>query len=88
MGSKEKIEKVHPYYDKGNGFNYRNDLEVFPTFRRDYQVGISVPQNVNSDIYIDRGIHKAFDRHIRLQEINAMEALENYGNDIFKLTEY
>ena len=84
----EKIEKVHPYYDKGNGFNYRNDLEVFPTFRRDYQVGISVPQNVNSDIYIDRGIHKAFDRHIRLQEINTMEALENYGNDIFKLTEY
>ena len=84
----ETIEKVHPYYDKGNGFNYRNDLNVFPMFRHDYQVGISTPQNVNSDIYIDRGIHKAFDKHIRLQEINTMEALENYGNDIFKITEY
>ena len=82
------IEKVHPYYDKGNGFNATNDLNVFPVFRQDYQIGVSTPQNVNSDIYIDRGIHKAFDKHIRLQEINTMEALENYGNDIFKITNY
>lgn len=84
----DEINKVHPYYDKGNGFDERNNLDVYPLFRHDYQIGISTPQNVNSDIYIDRGIHKAFDKHIRLQEINTMEALENYSNGLFKITEY
>ena len=51
-----------------------------PTFRKEFEFGISMPQKVNSDIYIDRGISKAFDKHLRLQEIKTMDALEQYQN--------
>jgi hypothetical protein len=43
---------------------------------------------VEADIYIDRGINAAFEKHLKLQEFRTMEALENYGNGWFKINEY
>jgi hypothetical protein len=61
-------------------FDEDNGTYVAPVFRQEYNIGVATPQNVSGDIYIDRGIQKALDKHIRLQEINTMESLENYGN--------
>lgn len=62
---KEKSEKV---------------MDVSPTTRVEYKFGISTPNKVNSQIYVDRGICTAFDKHLKLTEISSLEALEQYSN--------
>ena len=62
-------------------------MQVFPTFREEYRFGISTMENVDSDIYIDRGINPAFEKHLKLGEVTSLEALENYGNGYFKIME-
>ena len=64
-----------------------NDLQVFPTYREGYRFGISILENVDSDIYIDRGINAAFEKHLKLGEVTSLEALEQYGNGYFKIME-
>ena len=44
-------------------------------------------ENVDSDIYIDRGINAAFEKHLKLGEVTSLEALEQYGNGYFKIME-
>ena len=64
-----------------------NDLQVFPTYREEYRFGISALENVDSDIYINRGINAAFEKHLKLGEVTSLEALEQYGNGYFKIME-
>ena len=64
-----------------------NGLEVFPVYREEYRFGISTLENVDSDIYIDRGINAAFEKHLKLGEVTSLEALEQYGNGYFKIME-
>lgn len=64
-----------------------NDMQVFPIFREEYRFGISTLENVDSDIYIDRGINAAFEKHLKLGEVTSLEALEQYGNGYFKIME-
>jgi hypothetical protein len=59
-------------------------MACFPVFREEYKFGNSVLQNVDADIYIDRGINAAFEKHLKLGEVTSMEALEQYGNGYFK----
>ena len=65
-----------------------NGMISAPVFRTEYNLWSSTPQNIESNIYIDRGINAAFERHLKLQEIHTVEALENYGNSYFKINEY
>lgn len=58
---------------------------VGPTYRSEFNLAASTPQTVEANIYIDRGISSAFERHLKLQEFRTMEALENYGNNWFKI---
>ena len=62
-----------------------NGLEVFPVYREEYRFGISTLENVDSDIYIDRGINAAFEKHLKLGEVTSLEALEQYGLNFFKI---
>ena len=71
----------------GEWSGYTPDLQVFPVLRQEYTIGNSVMQNVEGDIYIDRGINPAFEKHIKLGEVTTMEALEQYGNGYFKFQE-
>lgn len=75
------------YYDTYD--KYENDLndnvEVYPTFMEEYKFGNSVMQNVDSDIYIDRGINAALEKHLKLGEVFTLEALEQYGNGFFQM---
>ena len=64
-----------------------NGLQVFPTFREEYKMGMATMENVDSDIYINRGINAAFERHLKLQEVKTLEALEQFGNSYFKIME-
>lgn len=58
---------------------------IFPSVRLEYMFGSATMQNVEADIYIDRGINAAYDKHIKLGEVTSMEALENYTNGYFKI---
>lgn len=63
----------------------RNNLQAAPTFKQEYMIGISSLENIDSDIYIERGINTAFEKHLKLGEITSMEALEQYSNGYFKI---
>ena len=70
---------------------YSSDIttkeEVYPTFMEEYRIGVTSKQNIDSDIYIDRGINSAFEKHIKIGEITSLEALEQYGLNFFKIIE-
>ena len=68
-------------------FELYNGTQTFPVFRQEYKMGTACIQNVDSDIYIDRGINAAFEKHIKLGEVTSMEALEQYTNGYFKIIE-
>ena len=75
-----------------SGWSENNNVVAAPLFRTEFNLASSFPQNVDADIYIDRGISAAFEKHLKLQEIRTMEALENLGNTSsisgFKINEY
>jgi hypothetical protein len=77
----ETVEEDSPW-EKNNG------MAVFPVFRQESDLGFSTPQNNNSNIYIDRGINAAFEKHLKLMETHTLEALENYSNGYFKINKY
>ena len=66
-------------------FERYNGTKIFPVFREEYKMGTACIQNVDVDIYIDRGINAAFEKHLKLGEITSMEALEQYTNGYFKI---
>jgi len=80
----------HIDYDRlwFSGFSENNNIIAAPLFRTEFNLASSLPQNVEADIYIDRGINAAFEKHLKLQEFRTMEALENYGNGWFKINKY
>ena len=42
-------------------------------------------ENIESNIYIDRGVARSFDYHLKLFEVGSLEGLENYGNSWFRI---
>ena len=83
--------KINIFSGDTDTFNGQEDMEeyngmqVLPVFREEYRFGISSMENVDSDIYIDRGINAAFEKHLKLGEVASLEALEQYGNNFFKI---
>ena len=74
-----------PPYSGWAGYN--DSLEIFPVFRQEYMMGSATKQNIDVDIYIDRGINAAYEKHLKLGEVTSMEALEQYTNGYFKMME-
>ena len=72
-------------YDKYLDMDNLNGIHVYPTFREEYMLGISTMENIDSDIYIERGINAAFEKHLKLGEVRTLEALLQYGNSYFKI---
>jgi hypothetical protein len=56
-----------------------------PLTREEYRLGVAAPESVKGNIYIDRGINSAFEKHLKLGEVATFEALENFGNGYFKI---
>lgn len=74
-------------YEKYADMSIHNNMEAFPTIAKEYNFKIASKENIDSDIYIDRGINASFEKHLKLGEVLSLEALENYGNGYFKMME-
>ena len=83
-----KVELNDSEIFKDTMFDTNNGTVVLPVFRNEFNLGSSLPQNIDANIYIDRGVNAAYEKHLKLQEIRTMEALENMGNNYFKINEY
>lgn len=59
------------------------DIEERPLIRYDYYNGISYQPSKNEDVYIERGVTQAFEKHLKFGEIKTLEDLENYANGGF-----
>ena len=59
------------------------DIEERPLIRYDYYNGVSFQPSVNEDVYIERGVTQAFEKHIKFSEIKTFDDLENYANGGF-----
>ena len=71
--------------DLFSDFEHENGLIAAPLFRSEFNLASSLPQNIEADIYIDRGISAAYEKLLKIQEVRSVEALENYGNSWFKI---
>ena len=60
------------------------DIEERPLIRYDYYNGVNFQPTTNTDdVYIERGVTQAFEKHIKLGEIKTFEDFENYANGGF-----
>lgn len=64
-----------------------NGIQVYPVFKEEYLMGISSLENVDANIYIERGINAAFERHLKLGEVKSLDDVVTYGNGYFKIME-
>ena len=69
--------------DKYDNFEKGNGVNAFPVFMEEYSLHMSAPQSVSGDIYINRGVNAALDKHLRLGEVTSLEALTQYGNGFY-----
>ena len=58
-----------------------------PLIREEYKIGSSSLENIQADIYIDRGFSSSFEKHVNLLNVKSMEALENFGNGFYNIIE-
>ena len=66
-----------------NTFNIINS----PIHKEEYKFGIATPIKKDVNVYIDRGVNAAFERHLILGEINTYQDMENYRNDYFNFAQ-
>jgi hypothetical protein len=69
----------------GQGWN-ETDISLSALTKEEYLFGIISPPEVESDVFIDRGITTVMDRHLRLSEIKDLGELVRYGNGFYTIT--
>lgn len=72
-------------FSKYDDMSAYNGINVSPVFKEEYKLGLAAMEKVDSNIYIDRGMNAAFEKHLKLGEVVSMEALLNYTNGYFKI---
>ena len=78
---------LKPNYSNYTDIEEYNGINVYPTFKQEYLMDIGSMENIDSDIYIERGINAAFEKHLKLGEVASLEALLQYGSNFFKIME-
>ena len=74
--------------DKQKGYRAKHDgMIAAPVFREEYKFGSSSLENIESNIYIDRGFSASYEKHLKLLDVKSMEALENMGNGFYNIIE-
>ena len=71
-------------------FEYRiNPIDYYKEnnfiFKEEHKMRSSSIEKVNADIYIQRGMSKALDNHLKLLETKTFESLTKYGNGQFNI---
>ena len=81
--------KYYRDFDEIDGIRYANlDESLFnasPTVRINYNLKVSIPKKIKTDIYIDRGNGTSFSRHFALGECKSLEALTQYQDGGLKI---
>lgn len=80
------ISDVNSLFSK-NYINDTHNIINIPLYKEEYLMGISTPIKRDVNVYIDRGINAAFERHLILSEINTFQDMENYRNDYFNFAQ-
>lgn len=86
LKDKELDETSTYFHDNAEEECYMDEYKNFmssPLIHKEYYIGISSQENIEGNIYIDRGISSAFEKHLKLQEISSFKDLENYANGGF-----
>jgi hypothetical protein len=68
----------------GEGWNDRNTSRN-PQIQYEHLIGIISQPEVESDVFIERGVLSIFDKHLRLSEIESLDHLERYGNGFYNI---
>ena len=77
------VNKAH--FEYNTTLNITDDFMLSPVIKDEHKIGINGPENIEADIYINRGVARAYDYHLKLMETKTFDALENYGNSWFKI---
>lgn len=83
-GKKNKIPATSFRYI-GEGWNETN-VSLSALTKEEYLFGIISPPQVQSDVFIDRGITTVMDKHLKMSEIKNLGELIRYGNGYYNLT--
>ena len=70
---------------KGEGINETN-TSLSALTKEEYLFGITETPDVQSDVYIDRGVTSIMDMQLRLSEVSTIDELTNYGNGFYNIT--
>lgn len=68
----------------GEGFNKTN-TSLSALTKEEYLFGIISLPEVESDVFIDRGLTSVMDMHLRLSEVKNLDELSKYGNGFYNL---
>ena len=66
-------------------FDYFNDMALVPMIRKENNLWMASNENVEANIYINRGTNRAIDYHLRLMEAKSLDSLERIGNGFFNV---
>lgn len=66
-----------------NDLNKTNNIINSLLYKEEYKMGVTTPLKTDINVYVDRGINAAFERHLILGEINTYQDMENYRNNYF-----
>ena len=69
----------------GEGINETN-ISLSALTKEEYLFGIISPPEVQSDVFIDRGITTVMEMHLKLSEVKDLGQLIRYGNGFYNLT--
>lgn len=69
---------------QSEGWNFTN-TSLDPEVREEYLFGIISQPEVESDVFIDRGVVSVLDNHLRLSEIENLDHLVRYGNGYYNI---
>jgi hypothetical protein len=69
----------------GQGFNETN-ISLSALTKEEYLFGIISKPEVESDVFIDRGIVEIYERHLKMSEITNLGELSRYGRGYYNLT--
>jgi hypothetical protein len=69
---------------KSEGWN-AFDVSLSALTKEEYLLGIISAPEVESDVFIDRGIVTVYDRHLRMSEITNLDELVRYGKGYYNI---
>lgn len=85
VNGKNTIVPLSNFNYKGQGWN-ETDVSLSAITKEEYLFGIISPPEIQSDVFIDRGITTVMDKHLRMSEIKNIGQLSRYGNGFYNLT--